>query len=63
MADSEFDLRYASVIYGSEEKACEPLHVQLDLSNYSVAVGGNDECTTPGLLVLVDVNSAREQVL
>jgi len=49
--------------YYGVKKACEPLHVQLDLSNYSVAVVNTTNAPHPGLLVLVDVNSLENKVL
>jgi len=37
LADSEFRLRYAG-FFLRVKKACEPIHVQLDLSSYQVDV-------------------------
>jgi len=57
---SDYDTQAS--FYGVK-KACEPLHVQLDLSNYSVAVVNTTNAPHPGLLVLVDVNSLENKVL
>ena len=57
---SDYDTQAS--FYGVK-KACEPLHVQLDLSNYSVAVVNTTNAAHAGLLVLVDVNSLENKVL
>ncbi len=57
---SDYDTQAS--FYGVK-KACEPLHVQLDLSNYSVAVVNTTNAPRAGLSVLVDVYSLENKVL
>ena len=52
--NSDYDTQ--SSFYGVK-KACEPLHVQLDLSNYDVAVVNTTNDAQSGLTVLADVYS------
>ena len=57
---SDYDTQAS--FYGVK-KACEPLHVQLDLSNYSVAVVNTTNAPRGGLTVLADVYSLDNKVL
>jgi hypothetical protein len=57
---SDYDTQ--SSFYGVK-KACEPLHVQLDLSNYNVAVVNTTNDPHSGLLVAADVYSLDNKLL
>jgi hypothetical protein len=57
---SDYDTQ--SSFYGVK-KACEPLHVQLDLSNYDVAVVNTTTDPHPGLLVTANVFSLDNKLL
>jgi hypothetical protein len=52
--NSDYDTQ--SSFYGVK-KACEPLHVQLDLSNYDVAIVNTTNDAHSGLTVIADVYS------
>ncbi len=58
--NSDYDTQ--SSFYGVK-KACEPLHVQLDLSNYDVAVVNTTNDPHPGLLVTANVYSLDNKLL
>ncbi len=45
------------------KKACEPLHVQLDLSNYHVAIVNTTNDAQPGLSVIANVYSLENKLL
>lgn len=45
------------------KKACEPLHVQLDLSNYNVAVVNTTNDPRPGLSIAANVYSLENKLL
>jgi Exo-beta-D-glucosaminidase Ig-fold domain/Concanavalin A-like lectin/glucanases superfamily/Glycosyl hydrolases family 2/Glycosyl hydrolases family 2, sugar binding domain/Glycosyl hydrolases family 2, TIM barrel domain len=49
--------------YYGVKKACEPLHVQLDLSNYNVAVVNTTGAAAPGLTVTANVYSLDNKSL
>jgi len=57
---SDYDTQ--SSFYGVK-KACEPLHVQLDLSNYNVAVVDTTSDPQPGLLISASVYSLDNKLL
>jgi hypothetical protein len=58
--NSDYDTQ--SSFYGVK-KACEPLHVQLDLSNYNVAVVNTTNDSRTGLLVSASVFSLDNKLL
>jgi beta-galactosidase/beta-glucuronidase len=58
--NSDYDTQ--SSFYGTK-KACEPLHVQLDLSNYNVAVLDTTPESVPGLTVSARVYSLENKLL
>ena len=58
--NSDYDTQAS--FYGVK-KACEPVHVQLDLSDYSVAVVNTTTAPMNGLSVRADVNSLDNKVL
>jgi hypothetical protein len=49
--------------YYGVKKACEPLHVQLDLSNYSVTVVNTTQDSLKGLTVAATVYSLENKIL
>jgi hypothetical protein len=49
--------------YWGVKKACEPLHVQLDLSNYGVAVVNTTPDSLKGLVVAANVYSLENKLL
>ena len=57
---SDYDTQAS--FYGVK-KACEPLHVQLDLSDYSVAVVNTTTTPQPGLTITANVYSLDNKVL
>jgi hypothetical protein len=57
---SDYDTQAS--FYGTK-KACEPLHVQLDPSDYSVAVVNTTTTAQPGLLVTANVYSMDNKLL
>jgi hypothetical protein len=57
---SDYDTQAS--FYGVK-KACEPLHVQLDLSNYQVAIVNTTATPQPGLTVRADVFSLDNKAL
>jgi len=57
---SDYDTQ--SSFYGVK-KACEPLHVQLDLSNYNVTVVNTTNDPHPGLLATANVYSLANKLL
>jgi Glycosyl hydrolase 2 galactose-binding domain-like/Exo-beta-D-glucosaminidase Ig-fold domain/Glycosyl hydrolases family 2/Glycosyl hydrolases family 2, TIM barrel domain len=57
---SDYDTQAS--FYGVK-KACEPLHVQLDLSNYNVAVVNTTNYPQPGLLLSAGVYSLDNKLL
>jgi hypothetical protein len=57
---SDYDTQAS--FYGVK-KACEPVHVQLDLSNYSVAVVNTTNAALAGLSVRADVFSLENRLL
>jgi Exo-beta-D-glucosaminidase Ig-fold domain/Glycosyl hydrolases family 2/Concanavalin A-like lectin/glucanases superfamily/Glycosyl hydrolases family 2, sugar binding domain/Glycosyl hydrolases family 2, TIM barrel domain len=57
---SDYDTQ--SSFYGVK-KACEPVHVQLDLSNYSVAIVNTTNSALSGLSVTANVYSLETSVL
>lgn len=57
---SDYDTQAS--FYGVK-KACEPLHVQLDLSNYNVDVINTTANVATGLLVVADVYSLQNKLL
>jgi hypothetical protein len=57
---SDYDTQAS--FYGVK-KACEPVHVQLDLSNYSVAVVNNTYALLTGVSVRADVYSLENKLL
>ena len=57
---SDYDTQAS--FYGVK-KACEPLHVQLDLSNYDVAVVNTTNESLAGLLVTANVYSLDNKSL
>jgi hypothetical protein len=57
---SDYDTQAS--FYGVK-KACEPLHVQLDLSNYQVAIVNTTAIPQPGLTVKADVFSLDNKPL
>jgi hypothetical protein len=58
--NSDYD---TSASYYAVKKACEPIHVQLDLSNYEVAAVNTTRSTTETLHVSAKVFSLRSQLL
>jgi hypothetical protein len=58
--NSDYD---TSASYYAVKKACEPVHVQLDLSNYEVAVVNTTRNATETLHVLAKVFSLKNQLL
>jgi hypothetical protein len=57
---SDYDTQAS--FYGVK-KACEPVHVQLDLSNYDVAIVNTTNAALAGLLVSADVYSLDNKLL
>jgi hypothetical protein len=57
---SDYDTQAS--FYGVK-KACEPVHVQLDLSNYDVAIVNTTNAVLAGLLVSADVYSLDNKLL
>ena len=57
---SDYDTQAS--FYGTQ-KACEPLHVQIDLSNYDVAVINTTPTATPGLTLSAKVYSLDNRLL
>jgi Exo-beta-D-glucosaminidase Ig-fold domain/Concanavalin A-like lectin/glucanases superfamily/Glycosyl hydrolases family 2/Glycosyl hydrolases family 2, sugar binding domain/Glycosyl hydrolases family 2, TIM barrel domain len=57
---SDYDTQAS--FYGVK-KACEPVHVQLDLSNYDVAIVNTTNTALAGLLVSADVYSLDNKLL
>ena len=58
--NSDYDTQ--SSFYGVK-KACEPLHIQLDLSNYSVAVVNTTNDSQPALVLSASVYSLDNKLL
>ena len=58
--NSDYDTQSS---YYAVKKACEPLHVQLDLSNYEVAVVNTTNASAAGLVVSANVYSLDNKPL
>jgi Exo-beta-D-glucosaminidase Ig-fold domain/Glycosyl hydrolases family 2/Glycosyl hydrolases family 2, sugar binding domain/Glycosyl hydrolases family 2, TIM barrel domain len=58
--NSDYDTQ--SSFYGVKE-ACEPLHIQLDLSNYGVDIINTTKDASAGLLAVADVYSLENKLL
>jgi len=58
--NSDYDTQAS---YYAVKKACEPVHVQLDLSNYDVAVVNTTNASLAGLLISANVYSLDNKLL
>ena len=62
LADLQFGLRYAGLVL-RRKKACEPLHVQLNLATYRVDVINTTTAPHTGLTVRAKVYSLDNKLL